>query len=89
MFTGGQRTDVRPEDILQFTTGAEYEPELGFVMRPSIDFQEHPHYMPTASTCTNTLYLPLPPTPARWYPPKEEMYARFDNAFTTKQFGRS
>lgn len=54
-------------------------------MKPTIMFKAHDFYMPTASTCTNTLYLPLPTEARRGYPDDQEMMSRFDNAFMTKQ----
>ena len=78
---------IKPEDVLQFVTGSRYEPLLGFGMKPSISYKPHVMFMPTSSTCTNTLYLPLPDHPATPFPNEDEQYKLFDNAFTTKIYG--
>ena len=52
---------ITTEDILEFATGSRYEPVLGFKLKPTINFQPHPQWLPTASTCANQLYLPVPP----------------------------
>ena len=57
-------------DILAFTTGASAIPPLGFSPQPSIKFTPAAG-LPTASTCTNTLRIPLHLTE----------YARFKEAF--------
>ena len=50
------------EDILIFATGAAGIPPLGFEQQPSIAFKAvHDGLLsdlPTASTCSNTLYMP-------------------------------
>lgn len=47
------------EDILIFATGAANIPPMGFVEQPSIVFKEDSGKdLPTASTCSNTLYIP-------------------------------
>ena len=49
---------VSLEDILIFTTGACNVPPMGFEEQPSIQFKKDEGDLPTASTCTNTLYIP-------------------------------
>ncbi|XP_038560055.1 G2/M phase-specific E3 ubiquitin-protein ligase-like [Micropterus salmoides] len=54
-------TDLKFEDLLIFTTGADEVPPLGFPRKPSIDFYEQEaglRRLPYASTCTMCLYLP-------------------------------
>ena len=47
-------------DILAFTTGAAEVPPLGFDVQPNIKFNSGLHSdLPLASTCSNTLYLPV------------------------------
>ena len=46
------------EDILIFSTGAFNVPPMGFEEQPSISFKKAGGDLPTASTCTNTLYIP-------------------------------
>jgi len=51
---------VRMEDLLQFVTGADSIPPLGFAGNLTIDFYTMTsvrHY-PTASTCDRRLWLP-------------------------------
>lgn len=45
------------EKILKFTTGAERELILGFVLAPTLEFSEV--FMPMANTCICRLTLPL------------------------------
>ena len=53
--------------ILQFVTGTDEEPPLGFGIAPHIEFVEKARegtnypFLPTANTCGNTLYLPRRP----------------------------
>lgn len=45
--------------MLQFVTGTDEEPVLGFELHPSLNFTEVSNsFVPTAHTCSNTLYLP-------------------------------
>lgn len=47
-------------DLLSFITGADHNPPLGFEVTPEIDFSNDPRRdYPIASTCSNTIYLPL------------------------------
>ena len=78
---------ITPEDILEFATGSRYEPVLGFKLKPTINFQPHPQWLPTASTCANQLYLPVPPDAITPFPPEEKLMALMDNGFSTKLFG--
>ena len=55
---GTTRFFVTLEDLLIFVTGASEIPIMGFVPPPNIHFMEMGKY-PQASTCTNTLTLPL------------------------------
>ncbi len=54
---------VNIHQILQFATGAEVLPPMGFDRDPEIQFTGEPHQkemrLPSASTCGPTLYLPL------------------------------
>jgi len=88
---GGNRKGVNgkitPEDILEFATGSRYEPVLGFKMKPTITFRPHEHWMPTASTCANQMYLPIPPDSTTRYPAESRLMALMDTAFSTKLFG--
>ncbi|XP_033730412.1 uncharacterized protein LOC117319772, partial [Pecten maximus] len=45
----GRREGINLESILQFVTGADDEPSLGFVKTPSVDFTDLAGSLPTAS----------------------------------------
>ncbi|XP_068723494.1 uncharacterized protein [Montipora capricornis] len=48
------------EDVLKFVTGCNYEPVLGFQMKPSICFDTTmPSCIPISNTCINRLTLPI------------------------------
>ena len=53
--------DVGPGQILAFATGALNVPPMGFPIPPNIRFitGDDPRALPTASTCSLTLALPL------------------------------
>lgn len=72
-----------------FTTGLESIPLLGFAMTPTIRFKHHPLWMPTASTCTNVLYLPTVDTLTDQVPSEAVLFTHFDGSFTTEFFGNS
>ena len=60
-FIAGQHDDatsVTPTKVLAFVTGAQLPPPMGFAHQPSIHFTAH-GTLPTASTCSCTLFLPL------------------------------
>ena len=52
---------VDPGKILAFATGASNVPPMGFPVSPNISFigGDDPRQLPTASTCSLTLKLPL------------------------------
>lgn len=85
--TGGKRC-VQLQDILSFVTGSEYEPILGFVRKPLIAYRASPSMIPTSSTCSNTLFLPIPENPQVPFPSEENLFSKFDLAFMTKYFGK-
>ena len=43
--------------VLQFTTGIDEEPVLGFKMQPLIEFYDNTVFFPSANTCSNCLKL--------------------------------
>lgn len=45
-------------DILQFITGCQTTPPVGFIPSPSVRFHDTSIF-PMANTCTNTLHLPM------------------------------
>lgn len=59
----GEEIDIHVnlEDILVFATGAAKIPPMGFGEQPTVAFKkrhEAGSALPSASTCTNRLYLP-------------------------------
>lgn len=54
IYTGGRREQLSMANILQFVTGADEEPVLGFRKPPTTQFPEVIHsFLPTA----NTMYM--------------------------------
>jgi hypothetical protein len=48
------------ETVFTFATGADHEPPLGFENQPDIKFDmRKERFLPYASTCGPTLYLPI------------------------------
>lgn len=87
-FPGGRRGNLTLQHILQFTTGGDEEPILGYKMPPSIIFV-HPIkncFLPSANTCINCLKLPrgslnIP------LPSEEVLHNLYDYAFSNAYFG--
>ncbi|XP_070556010.1 G2/M phase-specific E3 ubiquitin-protein ligase-like isoform X2 [Ptychodera flava] len=85
--SSGRRGNITLNDILQFVTGAEDEPVLGFRITPSVEFVEMTQsYLPTANTCINRLTLPRP-TIEQQLLPTRQMYDLYDLAFSNRFFG--
>nr|XP_034330272.1 uncharacterized protein LOC117690353 [Crassostrea gigas] len=85
----GRRGTVGLRDVLQFATEATEEPVLGFVLHPSIEFVESTpgtSFIPTASTCTNTLKIPRPSAEIS-LPQEEDLFSYYDYAFSNAYFG--
>ena len=82
----GQRGAITLGHILQFVTGSDEEPPLGF----SVLFVEatshgtNPHtecpFLPTVNTCANTLSLPRR-TNDSLLPSEEQLFNLYDSAF--------
>ena len=93
----GQRGEITLGHILQFVTGSDEEPLLGFSVAPSIEFVEatshgtSPHtecpFLPTANTCANTLCLPRC-TNDLLLPSEEQLFNLYDLAFANSYFGK-
>ena len=87
----GRRGSVTLGSILQFATGLDEEPPLGFELQPCIQFvaalqSNKWSFIPTANTCSATLFLPkgsydLP------LPPEDELFEVYDFAFSNSCFG--
>eukprot|EP00794_Sanderia_malayensis_P013331 gene13331-14707_t len=88
----GQRQGLSLDDLLKFATGACEEPCLGFSIHPCIDFVQSTDgnkwsFIPTASTCTNKIYLPSGSRNAE-LPNEDELFEIYDFAFTDRYFGK-
>ena len=87
LLTAGQRGNVTLSHILQFATGAEEEPVLGFSIHPSIVFVDAENgFVPTANTCINSLKL-VRPTISKPLPSEYALFKVFDYAFLNSYFG--
>lgn len=92
----GQRGSITLEHVLQFVTGTDEEPPLGFSVAPCIEFVEatsrgtdsHTEcpFLPTANTCANTLYLPRHGKDLL-LPSEEQLFNLYDLAFANAFFG--
>ena len=60
----GRRSVITLGSILQFATGLDEEPPLGFELQPSIQFVAATNkelkwsFVPKANTCSKTMFLP-------------------------------
>jgi len=90
---GGRRGAITLGSILQFVTGLDEEPPLGFELAPSIHFVAAPQnvkwsFIPTANACSGIMVLPrgsydLP------LPAEQELFEVYDFAFANSYFGLS
>ncbi|XP_061168808.1 uncharacterized protein LOC133178056 [Saccostrea echinata] len=85
----GRREHLSIANILQFVTGADEEPVLGFQIPPTIQFPEVINSLiPTANTCINSLQLPRPkPSIDTNLPEDKELFALYDYAFLNSYYG--
>eukprot|EP00794_Sanderia_malayensis_P001620 gene1620-1794_t len=88
----GQGQGLSLDNLLKFATGACEEPCLGFRIHPCIDFVQSTDgnkwpFIPTASTCTNKIYLPSGSRNAE-LPNEDELFEVYDFAFTDRYFGK-
>ena len=87
-FVGGRRGDLTLNDVIQFVTGAEEEPALGFRLSPTLEFVEFTDsYLPTSNTCINRITLPRP-TLQHPLQSTNKIHDLYDHAMATKYFGR-
>ena len=85
--SGGRREDVTLAHILQFATSTDEEPLLGFMVPPSIRFQEFTQsFLPTANTCINAMTLPHASI-AIQLPSEQKLWETYDEAFLNAYFG--
>ncbi|XP_028409260.1 uncharacterized protein LOC114531853 [Dendronephthya gigantea] len=90
----GTRGSITLEHILQFVTGADMEPPLGFGLSPTITFPpaDDPSpwsFVPSANTCTNTLHLPRGVSGKLTRPEEAVLFDISDIAFANAYFGRA
>jgi len=86
---GGRRGEITLQHILEFVTGTDREPLLGFSIKPSLVFVEassQKSFLPTANTCINTLIMPRPGL-EKPLPDAKLLYAHYDYAFGCSYFG--
>ena len=88
----GRRGNVSLEHILQFVSGTDQEPALGFSTKPSIVFPTSTSsgvwsFIPTANTRASVLHLPCP---AHDIPllSEENIFEVSDMAFSNAYFGK-
>ena len=78
---------VTLQKILEFGTGADSEPVLGFSLMPSLHFFElSTAFIPTANTCTNSINIPRPSI-LKPLPDEGGLFHLFDHAFMNSCFG--
>ncbi|XP_061195039.1 uncharacterized protein LOC133203233 [Saccostrea echinata] len=85
----GRRENLCLGSILQFITGTDEEPVLGFKIQPSIRFVEvDQSYIPTANTCINCLTLPCARVGTDSnLPDDQELFSLYDYAFCNNFLG--
>lgn len=88
----GRRMGLTLEHILQFVTGADQEPVLGFEVEPSILFicasnECKWSFLPCAHTCTNRLELRRGHVSLK-LPPEDDLFEMYDSAFSNVYFGK-
>ena len=88
-----RRGTVTLASILQFATGMDEEPPLGFELQPSIQFVAANEgikwsFIPKANTCSKTMFLPIG-SHSRSLPAEKELFEVYDIAFTNTFFGLS
>ncbi|XP_078333982.1 uncharacterized protein LOC111123838 isoform X2 [Crassostrea virginica] len=83
----GRRGNITLQSILQFVTGSDEEPILGFALDPSITFViNNNSFLPTANTCINKLNLYIAEK-SEDIPSNDILFALYDYAFTNSYFG--
>jgi len=87
----GRRKCINLGSILQFATGIDEEPVLGYDLKPSLTFVEavcvNYGFLPRASTCVNRIHLPRPTQEIK-LPDDEKLFEIYDSAFASSFFGQ-
>lgn len=91
--SAGRRGSVTLGSILEFITGVDEEPPLGFELNPSIQFGlpiefNKWAFIPKANTCSVTLTL-VRGSSGLPLPKEEELFQVYDTAFCNNYFGLS
>ena len=86
----GRRGRITLGSILQFATGMDEQPPLGFELQPSIQFVAANEgikwsFIPKANTCSKTMFLPRGSN-SRSLPAEKELFEVYDIAFTNTFF---
>ena len=89
----GLRESVTLNHILQFVTGTDEEPCMGFNISPSIQFITATDsrvwcFLPIANTCSNILHLPRCFSGQASLPNDKELFEIYDCAFSSGFFGK-
>ncbi|KAL3841723.1 hypothetical protein ACJMK2_019829 [Sinanodonta woodiana] len=82
----GRRKAVCLESVLQFITGTDEEPVLGFKIPASIRFTSAESFLPTANTCINCLTLPRPSQTVK-LPDDTTLFHLYDYSFANSFYG--
>ena len=87
----GRRGAITLGSILQFATGLDEEPPLGFELEPCIQFlpaatRSKWSFIPTANTCSATMVLPRGSN-NHALPNEGDLFELYDTAFTNTYFG--
>ncbi|CAC5360331.1 unnamed protein product [Mytilus coruscus] len=85
---GGRRGQVTLRKILEFATGSDEEPILGYRIKPSLVFVTNslPSFIPMSNTCINRLTL-VKATNGESLPTDDVLFNLFDYAFSNNYFG--
>ncbi|XP_069109273.1 uncharacterized protein [Argopecten irradians] len=75
------RRNISLGDILAFVTCLKEEPVMGFMKLPTVRFTELSGNLPTSSTCSREMCLPID------IQNEEEMFYKYDLAFANAYFG--
>ena len=78
--------------MLQFVSGTDQEPPLGFFTKPRIVFPSPAtssawSCVPTANICANVLHLPCQTNEIQ-LPPEEKLFEVYNMAFCNTYFGK-
>lgn len=72
--------------VVQFTTGTDEEPVLGFKIHPAIEFCENTSFLPSANTCSNSLKL-VRGSLSTPLPSEAQVFDAYDLPFVMRFFG--